>query len=130
MTWLKTMIDSASPQREEENPRGGYETIYYPAAGLPDDSVLVVRTAALRELEEKLLADEDKPEKPIHPRERQSIGQIIAALAAMAGLELSEPYAADETLRASAAMRGIELPSSPETVVKFLKDAATRTGQI
>lgn len=121
MTWLKAMIDSASPQREEENLR------YYPAAGLPDDSVLVVRTAALRELEEKLLADE---EKPIHPRERQSIGQIIAALAAMAELDLSEPYAADETLRAEAARHGIELPSSPGTIVKFLKDAATRTGKI
>lgn len=101
---------------------------FYPAGGLPRDGVLVVRTSALRELEEKLL-DEDKPEKPLHPSERKSAGQIIATLAAMAGLDLSTPYAADETLRTAAAEHGLELPNSPETVVKFLKDAATRTGK-
>lgn len=67
--------------------------------------------------------------KPLHPSERKSAGQIIAALAAMAGLDLSAPYAANEVLRAAAATCGLELPSSPETVVKFLKDAAARTGK-
>lgn len=100
---------------------------YYPAGGVPKDSMYVVRTTALRALEEKLLADEAQPEKPLHPSERRSAGQIIAILAAMAGLDLSAPYAADETLRAAAATHGLELPSSPETVVKFLKNAATRT---
>lgn len=100
---------------------------YYPAGGVPKDSMYVVRTTALRALEEKLLADEAQPEKPLHPSERRSAGQIISILAAMAGLDLSAPYAADETLRAAAATHGLELPSSPETVVKFLKNAATRT---
>lgn len=68
-------------------------------------------------------------EKPLHPSERKSAGQIIATLSAMAGLDLSAPYAANEVLRAAAATHGLELPSSPETVVKFLKDAATRTGK-
>lgn len=129
MTWLNALVDSFGPPSSVKNRLGSNVPIYYPAAGLPDGSVLVVRTAALRELEEKLLADEAKPEKPIHPRERQSMGQVIAALAAMAKLDLSVPYAADETLRAAAARNGIELPSSPETIVKFLKDAAARTGK-
>jgi len=107
-----------------------YETVYYPASGLPEDHALVVRTAALRELEKKLLSDEEEePEKPLHPSERRSVAQIIAALAAMAGLDLSTPYAADETLRASAAVNGLEIPASPETVAKFLKDAAARGGK-
>ncbi len=114
---------------EKEPSRWDYETVYYPAEGLPDDSAFVVRTTALRELEEKLLADDAQPEKPLHHSERKSAAQIIATLAAMAGLDLSTPYAADETLRASAATHGLELPSSPETVVKFLKDAAARAGK-
>lgn len=66
-------------------------------------------------------------EKPLHTSERKSVAQIMAALAAMARLDLSTPYAADETLRASAASHGLELPSSPETVVKYLKAAAGKT---
>lgn len=118
-----------APQKmEEDPPRWDYETIYYPAAGLPEDSVFVVRTSALRELEEKLLADEKPQDNPLHSSERKSTEQIIAALAAMAGLNLSVPYKADETLRTVAANHGLELPSSPETIVKFLKAAAARAG--
>lgn len=103
---------------------------YYPAGGIPRDSVLVVRTAALRELEEKLLADDAHQDKPLHPNERKSTEQIIATLAAMANLDLSAPYKADETLRAAAATYALELPNSTETIVKFLKAAATRSGII
>jgi len=66
-------------------------------------------------------------EKPLHPSERRSMGQIIAALAAMAGIDLSKPYAADETMRAAAAQHGLELPSSTETVVKYLKSAREKS---
>lgn len=101
----------------------GYQN-YYPAGGIPSDSMFVVRTGALRALEESLLAEDAQTEKPLHPNERRSASQIITTLAAMAGLDLSAPYAADETLRAAAALNGLELPSSPETVVKFFKGAA------
>lgn len=104
-----------------------YKTAWYPAAGLPKAHTLVVRSIELRSFERKLLDSDAEPEKAIHPSERKSVSRIIAALAAMAELDLSAPYKADETLRASAAKHGIELPSSPETVVKFLKDAAART---
>lgn len=120
---------TVNPPQDEDPTRWDYETFYYPASGLPEDSMFVVRTAALRELEEKLLTDETQQDKPLHPSERRSAGQIIAALAAMAKLDISAPYAADETLRAAAATNGLELPSSPETVVKFLKDAASHAGK-
>lgn len=61
----------------------------------------------------------------LHPSERRSAGQIIAALAAMAGLDISTPYKADEALRAGAARHGLTLPSSPETVVKFFKASSS-----
>lgn len=120
---------TVNPPKEEEPARRDCKAVYYPAGGLPEDSVFVVRTSALRELEEKLLADEGQPEKPLHPSERRSAGQIIAALAAMAKLDLSTPYAVVEPLRKVAIDHSLELPSSPETVVKFLKDAAARIGK-
>lgn len=118
------------PSKDEGPSRLDHERSYYPADTLPQDSILVVRVAALRDLEAQLLAEDAQPERPLHPSERKSAGQIIAALAAMAGLDLSTPYAADETLRAVAATYGLELPSSPETVVKFLKAAAERAGKL
>jgi hypothetical protein len=125
---LLAMKNSSRQEFIEREKMQTPECGYYPAGGLPPDSVLVVRTSALRELEQKMLSGDkpEKPEKPLHPSERKSVSQIIAALASMAGLDLSAPYAADETLRASAATDGLELPSSPETVVKFLKAAATK----
>lgn len=109
--------------RSRDDSGNGHEN-YYPAGGIPPDSTFVVRTTALRSFEEKLLSDDVHPEKPLHPSERKSASQIIAALAAMAGLDLSKPYKADEPLRAAAAKNGIALPNSSETVVKFLKAAA------
>lgn len=114
--------------KNESQADWNYEIFYYPAAALPKDSTFVVRTAALRDLEKKLLSDEAVPEKPLHQNERKSTEQIIATLAAMADLDLSMPYKADETLRAAAATYQLELPNSPETTVKFLKAAATRSG--
>lgn len=76
-----------------------------------------------QELEQERAARkaEAKLEKPLHAKERQSVSQIIAALAEMAKLDLSKPYKAGETLRAAAAASGIELSISSETMVKFLK---------
>lgn len=79
----------------------------------------------IRALACKLNGVEAPKEKPLHPSERKSASQIIAVLAAMAKLNLAAPYKADEALRAAAAVHGLELPASPETVVKFLKTAVT-----
>ncbi len=77
---------------------------------------------------ERLAADINPlQEKAIHGRERKGIEQIMAVLADMAEIPLSSPYASDEALRAHAATKGLLLPDSPETVVKHLKAAASRT---
>ncbi len=113
-------LETSKSQPEKDN--------YFPAGGLPKDAVLVVRATALSELENQLTVTEEKPEKPLDVRERRSAGQVIAALAAMAKLDLTTPYAADETLRKSAAHYGLDLPASTETVVKFLT-AATKNNK-
>lgn len=93
---------------------------------LPEFGIFVVRTDELIRFE-RLLISTDINERPLHNSERKSAGQIIATMAAMAGLDLSAPYAADETLRAAAATHGLVLPKSPETVKKFLEYAAGST---
>lgn len=102
---------------------------YYQAKKLPEECLLVVRTDELLAFEAEQLAVDSPREKPLHISERRSLGQIIATLAAMNGLDLSTPYAADETLRAAAASFGLELPSSPGTVTKHLKEAAAGTSK-
>jgi hypothetical protein len=53
---------------------------YYPAGGLPSDSVLVVRTSALREFEEQIRTEYAGDEKPPSERKERSDLHIIAAL--------------------------------------------------
>lgn len=102
---------------------------YEPAEGLPEDSILVVRTSSLREFVETHLTDEAQPEKALHASERKSVGQIIAVLAAMAKLDLSSEYKTTSIMRAAAAEKGLELPNSNETIVKFLRFAHARDGK-
>ena len=53
---------------------------YFPSGGLPADSVLVVRTDALREFEETLNNTASTTEKPLSSTERNTLLTIIAAL--------------------------------------------------
>ena len=62
-----------------------------PDGGLPHDSVLVVRTAALREFEERISKLDEPTEKPLGKRERDTLLVIIAALAKLAKMDVSKP---------------------------------------
>ncbi len=65
-----------------------------PDWGIPNDSHLVIRTAALKELEEHLSAAEKPKEKLLGKRERDTLHIIIGALARMANLNLNTPSSA------------------------------------
>jgi hypothetical protein len=67
---------------------------YDPAASLPADSVLVVKTSSLRDLEARVSEPEKKVEKPIGPRERSSLLVIIAALSELAKIDVTKPSSA------------------------------------
>ncbi|MBC7619867.1 MAG: hypothetical protein H7293_12940 [Candidatus Saccharibacteria bacterium] len=56
------------------------DEFYYPAAGLPDNSAVVVRTEALTEFERSLSAPTEVRDDPITPTERNTLLIIIAAL--------------------------------------------------
>jgi hypothetical protein len=69
-------------------------------------------------------ANDDQPEKALDYRERANMERIILALAKEAGYDLSTPYTAAEALEASAAATRVQMPSSTETISKYLKAAA------
>jgi hypothetical protein len=92
--------------RERLNPRN-----YFPASALPDDSVLVVRTSALRELETSVSQQEQRPEKPIERRERTSLLVIIAALAKMAKIDVTKPSAAAIAIETQTELMGTRVAS-------------------
>jgi len=71
-TFLARARERKDAGRDSEN--------YYPAGGLPDDSVIVVRTDALREFEQSLNSDTATNEKPLTTTERNTLLTIIAAL--------------------------------------------------
>lgn len=67
---------------------------YYPAGGLPEDAVIVVRTEALREFERSVNGAPDVPEKPMATTERNSLLTIIAALCKQSAIKPDERGAA------------------------------------
>lgn len=69
---------------------------YYPAGGLPDDAVIVVRAEALREFEQSVNGAPSGPEKPIAASERNSLLTIIAALCEYSAIKPQERGAASQ----------------------------------
>jgi hypothetical protein len=64
-------------ERRKSEPR---KSRFYPAGGLPDDAVLVVRTNALIEFEQSLIGKSEATEKSPSTREHTSYLNIIGAL--------------------------------------------------
>jgi hypothetical protein len=71
---------------------------YYPADALPADSVLVVKTSSLRDLEARLAEPDQRAERPVEQRERTTLLAIIAALAQLAKIDVTKPGSAAEAI--------------------------------
>jgi hypothetical protein len=84
------------------------ERFFFPAGRLPDDAVLVVRTAALRQLE-RSIAEPAATERSLETRERTSLLTIIAALAEAAGLSLEHPSKTAQVIERLTETRGTRL---------------------
>ena len=92
---------------------------YHPAGGLPDDSVLIVRTSALQELEALYLHPPKVAEKPVERRERATLLVIIAALAKIAKIDVTKPSAAALAIESQTALMGSRVAS--RTIEDHLK---------
>jgi hypothetical protein len=79
----KILLDQHKEKRNkflEERKRKKESANYYPAAGLPRDGVLVVRTDALREFEASVNDIDPKAEKPLGDRAETTYLNIIGGL--------------------------------------------------
>ncbi|AKQ56398.1 Uncharacterised protein [Bordetella hinzii] len=98
-----------------------YHENFYPSGGLPDDSVLVVRTQVLDEFKQTLVEPETKE---IGTRERDTLYKIIIGMAIRG-------YGHDASAQRSSAIADIArdleevgLPVSDDTIRKYMKEAA------
>jgi hypothetical protein len=97
---------------------------YYRERSFPEQCLIVLRRDELLSFEGRHLGVGIKAE--LTPTERESSHQIMAAMAAMAKLDLSAPYKAVGILRKAAELQGLMLPASDETIVKFLGGPARK----
>jgi hypothetical protein len=86
-----------------------------PDGGIPNDSFLVIRTAALQELEKRIANLE---EKPLELRERTTLLVIIAALAKMAKIDLKKPSKAAANIERETELMGARV--SDRTILNHL----------
>jgi hypothetical protein len=115
--------DSFEPH-EIDRPDGTKKKIprmYYPAGGLPKDSVLVVRTSALQRLGASLLADS---ERPLATTERNTLLKLVLGMA-LGSYRYDHKAAKSSTTKEivdDLASNGINIDDG--TVRKYLKEAA------
>ncbi|MND36082.1 hypothetical protein D3C76_377140 [compost metagenome] len=82
--------------------------------------ILRFKTSEIHDLVAKITGSSGKGMK-LDPREKKSVGLVIAVLAKMADIDLSHPYAMVEALREAAALHGLVLPEHDDTIVKYLE---------
>lgn len=107
---------------------------WYPAGGLPENSVLVVRSAALHALETRVSEASALPDfagRPLGERERATLLTIIAALADAAGIDILKPSKAAGTIEALTVAKGARVSArSIEDHLKSIPDALERRGKL
>jgi len=90
---------------------------YYPAPSLPTDSVVVVRTGALADLENRIA--ENAMDRPVAERERATLLTIIAALANFAKVDWTKTSKAGDVIEGLALDINARVPS--RTIQEHLK---------
>jgi hypothetical protein len=95
---------------------------FYPAGGLPEEILLVVRMPAFRELERKLAAMQPSPERPLGQRERSTLLVMIAALAKIAKIDIEHPSSAAASIESQTALLGARIAA--RTIEDHLKRVA------
>lgn len=103
---------------KEQRDSGRDSENYIPAGGLPEDSVMVVRTDALRAFEQSINGAQDPKEKPLTTTERNSLLIIIAALCDNSAIDLGTSTVTGEIVSMTQLLGA---PVTDDTVRKALK---------
>jgi hypothetical protein len=101
-------------ERRKNTPK---EDHYYPAGGLPEDAVFVVRRESIRDFEQFVNDDQKEVEKLLSTSERNSLLTIIAALCQQARIQPQERGAPTKIANLTEA---IGAPVSDDTVRRLL----------
>jgi hypothetical protein len=121
-------IEFANPKLQKK-PRNDPAN-YYPAGGLPGDSVLVVRISALHDLEARLAEPDQRADKPVEQRERTSLLAIIAALAKLAKIDVTKPSSAAVAIESQTVRMGVRVACRTiENHLKLIPEALERLGK-
>jgi hypothetical protein len=91
---------------------------YSPAGGLPEDSVMVVRTDALRAFEQSINGAPEPKEKPLTTTERNSLLVMIAALCDYSAIDFAARGVTDQIVGMTERLGS---PVSDDTVRNVLK---------
>jgi len=122
----KQRVAFETRRKEYKERRKGkpYHENFYPSGALPNDSMIVVRTSALRDFEESLGGIPSGDEKPLSARERDSLLRMVIAMA-------TDVYGYDPSAKKNTtttdicrAAEALNLSIDDETVRKYLKQAA------
>lgn len=88
-----------------------------------DECAVQLQTSAIQDLADLITS----LSKPLDPREKKSLLQIISVLASMSKIDPSKPYAAYPAMAEEASSQGIKFELTDDTVKKHLEAAiATR----
>ena len=97
---------------------------FHPAGCLPDDAFFVVRTAAIRSLEQSADGTTASTDKPIATRERNILLSIIAVLCNEAKMDYAKPAKTANLIADTAAKMGLAIGESTiEGHLKKIPDA-------
>lgn len=97
----------------------------FPRARLPEDSILVVRTDALRDFESAINEEPTKADKPLSTTERNSLLVMIAALCKKAGIDHQKRGSAPMIVKMA---DEIGVPLDAGTVLTALKQIPDAVG--
>ena len=113
-------------KQKEYRENGNDINNYYPASGLPEDSVLVIRTDALRDFEQSLSSEPALNDKPITATERNTLLTIISALCKSCAVDTAGRGAANQISRMTDL---IGAPITDETIRNVLKKIPDAVGR-
>ncbi len=101
------------------HPDRNHHSHYYPAAGLPDDCVVVLSTANLAKFRAAVSMGDGPKERPLETRERTTLLVIIGALLKLAKLDLSKPTKTAGVIESETALMGARV--SARAIEEHLK---------
>lgn len=105
-----------------ERKSNAFERDFYPAGGLPADSILVVRTTSLSTLLDSLTEPQSKTDKQLTTNERNTLLVLIAALCNQAKIDYQKPGISSAIALAT---EQIGAPITDDTIRKILRQISS-----